>query len=68
VPALRLALGRRKENAGRSRRIPGEVPRWTVLALALAVAGLTAALVLPAASSWQHEDFGHHRFDGPPGP
>jgi hypothetical protein len=34
-----------------------------VLVLALAVAGVTTALVLPAASSWQHEDFGH--VDGP---
>ena len=66
VPAVRLAAGRRKENPGRSRWIPGELPRWAVLALAVAVAGLTAALVLPAASSWHHDDFAHHRFDGPP--
>jgi hypothetical protein len=70
VPAVRLAAGRRKENPGGARRIPGELPRWAVLVLALAVAGLTAALVLPAASSWHHDGFGHDggpvRFDGPP--
>jgi hypothetical protein len=35
------------------------------LVLALAVAGVTTALVLPAASGWQHERFDggseHHR-------
>jgi len=44
--------------------VPGRAARVAVLALVLAVAGGTAALVLPASSSWQHEQFGapeHHR-------
>jgi hypothetical protein len=64
IPAVNLVSGRRKENPGSAGRIPGGAGRLAVLALALAVAGVTTALVLPAASGWQHEDFGHFR--GPP--
>jgi hypothetical protein len=64
VPAVLLVTGRRKENPGRAGRVPGGAGRLAVLALALAVAGVTTALVLPAASGWKHEDVGHFR--GPP--
>jgi hypothetical protein len=73
VPAVQLAGGRRKEGAGPAGRVPGAPVRVAVLALTLAVAGVTTALVLPAASSWQHERFGdgfehHHRPGFPPPP
>jgi cytochrome bd-type quinol oxidase subunit 2 len=64
VPAWMLLTGRRKEEPGKASRVPGGAARLTLLALTLAVAGVTTALVLPAASSWQHDDFGH--FEGPP--
>src|SRR3954471_16084912 len=63
VPAWMLVTGRRKESPGSAGRVPGGAARLALVALALAVAGVTTALVLPAASSWQHEDFGH--FQGP---
>jgi hypothetical protein len=64
---VNLVSGRRKENPGRAGRVPGGPARVGILVLALAVAGVTAALVLPAASSWQHEDFHHEDFHrGPP--
>jgi hypothetical protein len=59
VPAWLLVTGRRKEEAGRPPRVPGGAARLALVVLTLAVAGVTTALVLPAASSWQHEDFGH---------
>jgi hypothetical protein len=59
VPALMLVSGRRKEEPGSARRVPGGIARLALIALTLAVAGVTTALVLPAASSWAHEDFGH---------
>jgi hypothetical protein len=66
VPAAMLVFGRRKETPGRPGRVPGGAARVAALALALAVAGVTTALVLPAASSWRHEDVGHFdHFDGP---
>jgi hypothetical protein len=49
--------------------VPGAALRVAALVLVLAVAGVTTALVLPAASSWQHEQFGgsehHHRLPEP---
>ena len=69
VPAWMIITGRRKENPGRPPRVPGGAARLAVVVLALAVAGVTTALVLPAASSWQHEQFeggfDHHRHEGP---
>lgn len=59
VPALMLISGRRKEEPGAASRVPGGAMRLVLVVLTLAVAGVTTALVLPAASSWQHEDFGH---------
>jgi hypothetical protein len=65
VPAIDLAAGRRTESPGYAGRVPGRAARAAVLALALAVAGGTTALVLPAASSWQHGQLDgaehHHR-------
>ena len=67
VPAFLLVTGRRKEEPGRAGRVPGGAARIALVVLTLAVAGVTTALVLPAASSWQHGDFGHFQhFDGPP--
>jgi hypothetical protein len=68
VPAVNLAAGRRKESPGEAGRVPGRAARAAVLALVLAVAGVSTALVLPSASSWQHEQFGgfHHRGAPPP--
>jgi hypothetical protein len=66
VPAWMLVTGRRKEEPGKASRVPGGAARVAVIVLTLAVAGGTTALVLPAASSWQHQDFGHVR-DLPPG-
>jgi len=57
VPAWMIIAGRRKESPGRPPRVPGGAGRLAVIALTLAVAGVTTALVLPAASSWQHEQF-----------
>jgi hypothetical protein len=68
VPAWMLVTGRRKENPGPAGRVPGGAARAAILVLTLAVAGVTTALVLPAASSWQHEDFGHFQHDGGPPP
>jgi hypothetical protein len=69
VPAVQLATGGRKEDAGPAGRVPGRAVRVAALALVLAVAGVTTALVLPAASSWQHEQFGGFDHDhGPPRP
>jgi len=59
VPAWMLVTGRRKERPGDAPRVPGGVARLVLIVLPLAVAGVTTALVLPAASSWQHEDFGN---------
>lgn len=56
VPALMLISGRRKEEPGAAGRIPGGAARLAVIVLSLAVAGVTTALVLPAASSWQHDN------------
>jgi hypothetical protein len=68
VPAWMLVTGRRKEESGAAPRVPGGAARLVLVALSLAVAGVTTALVLPAASSWQHEDFGHFaHVDRPPG-
>jgi hypothetical protein len=64
VPAWMLVTGRRKEDPGRAGRVPGGAARVALLVLTLAVAGVTTALVLPAASSWQHDDFGHFQRDG----
>jgi hypothetical protein len=67
VPAAMLVAGRRKQTPGRPGRVPGGAARGAAIALALAVAGVTTALVLPAASSWRHEDFGHFgHFEGSP--
>jgi hypothetical protein len=69
VPAAQLATGRRKEGAGPAGPVPGRAARAAVLVLVLAVAGVTTALVLPAAASWQHEQFGefeHHGHRFPP--
>jgi hypothetical protein len=66
VPAWMLVTGRRKEEPGRASRVPGGAARLALVVLTLAVAGVTTALVLPAASSWQHEDFGHFQVP-PPG-
>jgi hypothetical protein len=67
VPAWMLVTGRRKEEPGREARVPGGAGRLAVIVLTLAVAGVTTALVLPTASSWQHAEFGHFRHvDGPP--
>jgi hypothetical protein len=71
VPALQLASGRRKEGAGPAGAVPGRAARVVVLVLVLAVAGVTTALVLPAASSWQHEQFDggeHHHHEGDAAP
>jgi hypothetical protein len=71
VPAWMLVTGRRKEDPGRPGRVPGGAGRLAVLVLTLAVAGVTTALVLPAASSWQQEQFGgfeHHHHDAAPPP
>jgi hypothetical protein len=48
--------------------VPGRAIRIAVLALTLAVAGVTTALVLPAAGSWQHQEVGgdHHGHRLPP--
>jgi hypothetical protein len=68
VPAFLLVTGRRKEEPGPAPRVPGGAARIALVVLTLAVAGVTTALVLPAASSWQHEDFGHFAHVGrPPG-
>jgi hypothetical protein len=69
VPAWLIITGRRKENPGRAPRVPGGAGRLAIIVLALAVAGVTTALVLPAASSWQHDQFGefaHHHHDDAP--
>jgi hypothetical protein len=65
VPALLLVSGGRKEGRGAAGPVPGRPARVAVLVLTVAVAAVTAALVLPAASSWKNEDFG--RLDRPPG-
>jgi hypothetical protein len=67
VPAWLLVTGRRKEEPGRASRIPGGAARLVLILLTLAVAGVTTALVLPAASSWQHEDVGHFQGSVPGG-
>jgi hypothetical protein len=68
VPAVQLVGGRRKEGAGPRGPVPGRAIRIAVLALTLAVAGVTTALVLPAAGSWQHQEVGgdHHGHRLPP--
>jgi hypothetical protein len=67
VPAAMLVTGRRKESPGAPGRIPGGAGRLAVLVLALAAAVVATVLILPAASSWQHDDVGHgQRFDRPP--
>jgi hypothetical protein len=73
VPAAMLVSGRRTENPGPAARVPGGSARLAVVVLALAAAGVATALILPAASSWQHDEVGHvghgGRFDGaPPAP
>ncbi len=65
VPALMLVSGRRKEHPAAAGPVPGRTARVAVLVLTVAVAAVTAALVLPAASSWKNDDFG--RFERPPG-
>jgi hypothetical protein len=65
VPALLLVSGRRKENPGAAGPVPGRTARLSVLVLTVAVAAVTAALILPAASSWKNDDF--RPFDRPPG-
>jgi hypothetical protein len=70
VPAWMLVTGGRKETPGRAPRVPGGAGRLGLIVLTLAVAGVTTALLLPADSSWHHEDFGdfgHFRHvDGAP--
>jgi hypothetical protein len=63
VPAVGLAGGRTEEGAGPADPVPGRAVRAAVLVLVLAVAGATTALVLPAASGWQHERSGDGGFD-----
>jgi hypothetical protein len=58
MPAWLLIIGRRKESPGRSPRVPGGAARLGTIALTLAVAGATTALVLPSDTSWHHADFG----------
>jgi len=58
MPAWLLVSGRRKEEPGPAPRVPGGAARLAVIVLTLAVAGVTTALVLPADTSWHHEDFG----------
>jgi hypothetical protein len=64
VPAWLLVTGRRKETPGRAPRVPGGAARLALLALTLAVAGVATALVLPADTSWHHEQFGDFRHVG----
>jgi hypothetical protein len=65
VPALKLVLARRKENIGVAGRVPGRTARLAVLVLTVAVAAVTAALILPGAASWKNDQFGPS--DRPPG-
>jgi hypothetical protein len=58
MPAWLLVTGRRKEDPGPAPRVPGGAARLAVIALTLAVAGVTTALLLPADTSWHHQDFG----------
>ena len=64
VPAWLLVTGRHKETPGRAPRVPGGAARLALLALTLAVAGVATALVLPADTSWHHEQFGDFRHVG----
>jgi hypothetical protein len=56
VPAVTLIAGRRTANA--SGGVPGHTRRFALLGATLAVAGLTAALVLNAAGAWRADDHG----------
>ena len=60
VPALTLIIGRR--TAASASTVPGGNRRIAVLAGTLAVAGLTAALVVGTAGSWKHDDGGRGDF------
>ena len=63
VPALALTTRRLRARSGLPSRVPGGVGRGAVVVLSLAVAGVAAALLVPLASGWAHEDF----HGGPPG-
>jgi hypothetical protein len=67
IPAWLLVSGHRKEDPGRAPRVPGRAARLAVITLTLAVAGVTTALLLPADTSWHHQDFGRfehfHEYD-----
>lgn len=56
LPALRL-IGPRREQ---QRKVPGSAARIMVVALTVAVAALTATLLVHADASWQHPT-GHFR-------
>jgi uncharacterized membrane protein YhaH (DUF805 family) len=62
VPALALTTRRLRTRSGLPGRVSGGSGRLAVVVLSLAVAGVAAALLVPLASGWAHEDF--HR---PPG-
>ncbi|MGZ4670602.1 MAG: hypothetical protein ACXVX3_18895 [Blastococcus sp.] len=64
VPAVTVTTGRiqREDGAGRLR---GWAPRLAILTATLVAGALAAALILPAASSWQNERRGFGDF--PPG-
>jgi hypothetical protein len=64
VPALALTTRRVRARTGLPARVAGGGRRLALVVLSLAVAGLTTALLLPLASSWQHEDGGHFRSPG----
>jgi hypothetical protein len=63
VPAVTLIAGRRTANAADG--VPGDARRLVVLGATLAVAGLTAALVLSASGAWRTEDRGGRHHGGP---
>ncbi|HVV19036.1 MAG TPA: hypothetical protein VHF06_06340 [Pseudonocardiaceae bacterium] len=64
VPAFRIMTGRRGT-------VPGRVPRIGLLGATLAVAGVTAALVLGVSGAWSSSTafhhFGHHKVFETPG-
>jgi hypothetical protein len=60
IPAYRIIMRRGQT----TRVVPGRIPRIGLLAVALAVAGVTAALVLGLSGPWSTETAFHHQHRG----
>jgi hypothetical protein len=67
VPALSLTVGWAPGRRIAREPVPGVRPRLAVVTATLAIAAVTAALLLPLASGWQDDRFAKSGHDRPPG-